>query len=175
MLSDSWGIVTREYSVLVRYHPAMDYVVSLVVCVVAAAAEGLCAGRQPMAQLKVLKQPSWSPPTWVWILIGLAWYGICFTALVRLLPFWQQQKMPVILLGALMLSNAAANIPAFRMRRLDLAFYFFFPYWLLLGAFVWSACLLDRLICTLFAIYVVYQLYAMAWGYQVWQMNRTEK
>ncbi len=153
----------------------MNYVVALVVCVVAAAVEGLCAGRRPMEQLKALRQPSWSPPTWGWILIGLAWYGICFTGLVRLLAFWPEQKLPAILLAALMLANAAANIPAFRMRRLDLAFYFFLPYWLLLGSFFWSACLLDRLTCTLFAIYVVYQLYAVVWAYHLWRMNLTEK
>ena len=33
----------------------------------------------------------------------------------------------------------------FRMRRLDLAFYFFAPYWSLLGAFMWTVCQLDNL------------------------------
>jgi tryptophan-rich sensory protein len=150
----------------------MDYGIALVLCVVMATVEGLCAGPDPMGRLKTLKQPSWSPPTWGWILIGIAWYGICFTGLARLLTFWPEEKLPVILLTALMLANAAANIPAFRMRRLDLAFYFFFPYWLLLGAFLGSSCSADRLTCWLFGVYAVYQLYAAAWGYQLWRMNR---
>jgi tryptophan-rich sensory protein len=107
------------------------------------------------------------------VLIGIAWYGICFTALVRLLPFWPERKLPIILLVGLMLANAAANIPTFRMRRLDFAFYSLGPYWLLLAAFFWTACPLDRFSCALFGLYAVYQIYAAAWGYQLWRMNRS--
>lgn len=149
----------------------MTYVIALLICVAAAAVEGLCAGRDPMGRLKALKQPSWSPPTWVWVLIGIAWYGICFTALVRLLPLWPEQKLPVVLLAALMLVNAAANIPTFRMRRLDIALAFFVPYWPLLAAFLWVAWPLDSLTWALFAAYALYQVYAAAWGYKLWRMN----
>ena len=150
----------------------MNYAIALALCVAAAAVEGLCAGRDPMGQLKQIKQPAWSPPNWVWICIGIAWYGICFIALVRLLPDWPRHQAPVIALTALMLANAAANILAFRMRRLDLAFFFLAPYWALLAVFLWAACPLDHLVCILFGIYAVYQLYAAAWGYQLWRMNR---
>lgn len=141
-------------------------------CIVAAGFEGLCAGRDPMGQLKATKQPSWSPPNWVWVLIGIAWYAICLVGLARLLPFWEDHRLPVIMLTVLMLANGAANIFGFRMKRLDLAFYFLFPYWLLLAAFCWAAWPRDRLTVELFAIYAVYQLYAAAWGYQLWKMNR---
>ena len=72
-----------------------------------------------------------------------------------------------------MLANAAANIPTFRMRRLDLALAFFIPYWPVLAAFLWTVCPLDSLTCGLFAVYAVYQVYAAAWGYQLWRMNRS--
>lgn len=149
----------------------MDLLIALLICVVAAAAEGLCAGRNPMAQLRTLKQPRWSPPNWLWVLIGIAWYGICLIGLVRLLPLWPGHKLPVLLLMALMLANGAANLFQFRMRRLDLAFLFLFPYWLLLGAFLATACPLDRLTCALFALYAAYQPYAAAWGLSLWRLN----
>lgn len=149
----------------------MTYLIALAICIAAAALEGLCAGRDPLGQLKALKQPRWSPPTWVWVLIGIAWYGICFVGLVRLLPLWPGEKLPVALLVALMLLNAAANIPAFRMKRLDLAFAFFVPYWPVLAAFLWLACPLDSLTCRLFAAYSAYQIYAAAWAYRLWRMN----
>jgi tryptophan-rich sensory protein len=149
----------------------MNHLIAAGLCIAAAGIEGLCAGRDPMAQLKALKQPSWSPPIWVWVLIGLAWYGICFAGFVRLLPLWPEQKLPLALLVVLMLLNAAANIPTFRMRRLDLALAFFVLYWPVLAAFLWTACPLDRFTCTLFAIYAVYQLYAAAWSYKLWRMN----
>jgi tryptophan-rich sensory protein len=143
------------------------------IVVAAAGFEGLCAGRDPMGQLKALKQPSWSPPAWVWVLIGIAWYGICFAGLVRLLPLWPGHEAPVILLVALLFANGAANIPLFRLQRLDLALCFFVPYWGLLGAFFWVLYPLDRLMCALFAIYAAYQIYAAVWGYQLLRMNRT--
>lgn len=148
-----------------------DYLIAFIVCVVAALVEGLCAGREPMAQLKALRQPAWSPPGWLWVLIAIGWYGICFISLARLLSFWPQEKLPVVLLAALMLANAAANIFAFRMRRLDLAFFFFLPYALLLAAFLWAACPLDSLTCGLFAFYALYLVYAAAWGWKLWRLN----
>ena len=151
----------------------MNYLVALAICVAAAGIEGLCAGRDPMAQLRATKQPAWSPPNWVWVLIGIYWYGICFTALARLVPLWPVSQAPVLLLCAMMLANASANILQFRMKRLDLAFFFLFPYSiLLLGPFLWTACPLDRLTCGLFGAYALYQIYAVAWAYQLWKMNR---
>lgn len=141
------------------------------ICITAAAVEGLCAGRDPMGQLKAIRQPAWSPPTWVWVLVGIAWYGICLTGLARLIPGWPATRLPVLLICVLLLANAAVNIPTFRMRRLDLAFFSFAPYWLLLGVFLWSVYPSDRLTCALFAVYAIYQLYAAAWGYQLWRMN----
>jgi hypothetical protein len=41
----------------------MTYVVALLVVIAAAAFEGLCAGRDPMAQLKALKQRRQPPST----------------------------------------------------------------------------------------------------------------
>lgn len=124
-----------------------------------------------MGQLKGLRQPKWSPPIWAWVLIGIAWYGICLVGLARLLTYWPEQKLPLILLVSLLLANGAANIPLFRWRRLDLALLFFVPYWALLAAFMLSAFPLDRLTCGLFAAYAVYQLYAALWGYQLLRMN----
>lgn len=125
-----------------------------------------------MGELKALRQPSWSVPTWAWVLIGITWYGICFVGLLRLLPSWPEHKAAVALLVALLLANGAANIPLFRLRRLDLALAFFVPYWALLAAFFRFACPLDHLTCVLFAVYAVYQIYAALWGYQLFRMNR---
>jgi tryptophan-rich sensory protein len=149
----------------------MNYLIALGICVLVAVLEGLCAGRDPMAKLKATRQPSWSPPNWLWVLIGIAWYAICFIALVRLLGLWPARQAPVILLVALMVANASANILQFRLERLDLAFLFLFPYWLLLAAFLVVVRPLDDLITGLFAGYAAYQLYAAVWGYRLWKLN----
>ena len=148
------------------------YLLALLICVVMALLEGVCAGRDPMTQLRELRQPHWSPPSFVWIVIGIFWYAICFTALVRLLPTYDQNSASVWLLIALMTANAGANVPQFRMRRLDIAFLYLFPYWGFLAAFMWSIRNVDSVTLGLFGIYSVYQLYAAAWGWTLWQMNK---
>ena len=149
----------------------MTYAIALAICMAAAVLKGLCAGRDPMGRLRRLKQPAWSPPAWAWVLIGLGWYAICFTALVRLLPAWPQTAAPVILVCVLLLANAGANVPLFRMRRLDIAFWWLLPYWAALGALLLTACPHDRVVCALFGAYVGYQLYAAAWQYRLWKLN----
>mgnify|MGYP003581183180 CR=1 FL=1 len=150
----------------------IDWLIALGICAATAGVEALCAGRDPMRRLRALKQPRWSPPNWAWVLIGLAWYGIAFTGLVRLLPFWPGSRAPVLLLVALLLGNAAVNIPLFRTRQLGLALACFIPYWLLLAAFLGAACPLDSLTCALFLGYALYQIYAAAWGHALWRLNR---
>lgn len=150
----------------------MPYLIALLICAAAAALEGLAAGPAPMAQLKALRQPAWSPPVWAWVLIGLAWYGICFVALARLLAVWPLARTSVLLLAGMMAINAAANLFQFRMRRLDLAVFALAPYWLLLVAFLLSACPIDRPVCLLFAGYGLYLVYGTAWTWQLWWMNR---
>ena len=148
------------------------YLLAFLICVGMTLLEGACAGRDPMGQLRTLRQPRWSPPSFVWILIGLFWYAICFTALIRLLPKYEQDATSVWLLVGLMAANAGANIPQFRMGRLDIAFAYLLPYWGLLAAFIWSVRNVDSLTLALFGIYSVYQLYAAVWGWNLWQMNK---
>jgi tryptophan-rich sensory protein len=148
------------------------YLLALLICAGMAGLEGVCAGRDPMAQLRRLRQPRWSPPSVVWVLIGLFWYAICFTALVRLLPTYEQHAASVWLLVGLMAANAGANVPQFRMRRLDIAFLYLLPYWGLLAVLIWTIRTVDSVTLILFGIYSVYQVYAAAWGWSLWRMNK---
>lgn len=149
----------------------MNYLIAFLLCAGAAALEALCAGRDPMEKLKALRQPTWSPPNWAWVLIGLAWYGFCFTALIRLLPLWPAERTPVLLLGALMVANGAANLFQFRLARLDLAFLYGLPYALLLAIFLTEVWPVDRLTFALFALYACYLPYAGAWAWRLWRLN----
>jgi hypothetical protein len=110
-----------------------------------------------MKQLQAMRQPWWAPPTVVWVFIGVFWYAICLTAAARLIPRFEEHSWTVWLLILLMLANAGANIPQFRLRRLDIAFFYLFPYWALLAAFVWSIRRVDRVSTVLFTVYATYQ------------------
>lgn len=151
----------------------MNWLVAIGICVAAAAFEGLCAGRDPMAKLRALRQPRWSPPIWGWVAIGIAWYALCLVALGRLVPDFGSRPAPVVLLVALMLGNGAVNLFQFRMERLDLALASFAPYWILLAAFLAVVRPIDPLVFSLFVLYSVYQLYAGAWAFALWRFNRS--
>ncbi|MCA1607514.1 MAG: hypothetical protein LC775_19080, partial [Acidobacteria bacterium] len=47
---------------------------SLAACGVAAALEGLCAGKNVKSFFATLRFPSYSAPLWVWTIIGGAYY-----------------------------------------------------------------------------------------------------
>ena len=70
-----------------------------------------------------------------------------------------------------MASNAGWNWLFFRQRNLRLAYLFFFPYSLLAIAVVAALLQVDRLSGMVFAIYLIYLPYALAWSFQVWRLN----
>mgnify|MGYP000129576298 CR=1 FL=1 len=68
--------------------------------------------------------------------------------------------------------NAAWNYLFFRARNLRLSFIANIPYVLLALALL--SCLLqfDHWAAWSFALYLLYQGYALWWGYRVWKLNR---
>lgn len=150
----------------------MIYLIALMICGIAVVVEALSSGREPMKQLARLEQPSWAPPNWIWALIGLVWYGICYYALVRLLPLWPEHEISTLALVAMILANPAVNFFQLRLKRLDIGFMVLFPYWIILAVFLWSTYHLDPTVCAIFSVYGLYQLYVGAWAYQLWQMNK---
>ncbi len=145
------------------------------ICVAAAGTEGLCAGAGVSQFMKGLQQPRWSLPMWAWYLVGLAYYVACFVALYRVLGLGLEEFLPritFILLLALMAGNAGWNWIFFRQKNLRLSFQSFVPYGLLAVVLLWSLMQVDALAAGVFALYVAYFPYALAWGYQVWKLNR---
>ena len=67
--------------------------VSLAVCATAAGLEALFAGKNVRPFLTKLRTPPFSPSLFVWGLIGVGYYAICFTLLYRL--FSQEQHSPI--------------------------------------------------------------------------------
>jgi len=145
---------------------------AIALCVAAAVLEGIFAGKDPLSKLRSLRQPRWSPPIWLWIVIGLLWYAACLTGLVRLLPLYDAHQLPVILLIAMMLANAVGNLLLFRMRHFDWAFLFMLLYVVLAAGFIWSASDVDRVTTLVFVGYFAYLPYAAAWIFRLWRLNR---
>jgi len=53
--------------------------ISLMICILAATLEGVCAGKHVKSYLAGLRWPRYSTPLWVWYIIGALYYLIfCF-------------------------------------------------------------------------------------------------
>ena len=66
--------------------------------------EGAAAGADVKTRLQSLQMPRWSPPFPLWIVIGIAYYVICFFTLraILLLPPSQPRSMAVLIMIAVL-------------------------------------------------------------------------
>ncbi|MGH9794673.1 MAG: tryptophan-rich sensory protein [Candidatus Acidiferrales bacterium] len=139
-------------------------------CLAAIILETICAGREPAAALKALRQPPWALPFPAWVAIGFVYYLACFVAWVRLLGL-AMAEVCLALLILLMGANAIWTYFFFRRRDFRLSFWVQIPYAALAIGFLGCAMFLDAVVASLFAVYVLYLPYAAAWTYRVWKLN----
>ena len=142
---------------------------ALVICIAAAALEGALAGSGVRQRLAALRMPRYSPPFPLWLLIGLAYYTICFIVLRQVLA--QSFTFPLVLLIVILLANALWSILFFRWRDLRASFIAFIPYAALVAALVVSLVRSYPFGAVLFSCYCAYLLYATWWGYRLWLLN----
>jgi len=147
--------------------------VSCVVCALAAALEGACAGRNVKAFFSTLKFPPYSAPLWVWSIIGGVYYLIFGFVTYRLLRLdgSMLKSASLALVLFMMTVNALTNYIIFRARNLRLSFIVgcLFPAMDL----TLLLCLipLDRLAAWSLVPYLIYRVYAVWWGYALWKLN----
>ena len=148
-------------------------IVAVTACLLAALFETLCAGKGVRQRMASLRSPSCSIPFRGWIAIGGMYYAICFIVLTRLLLL--PSPRPILAIGLLtcvMILNALWNAFFFRRRNLRGAFLLSFGYSAIAAALLVVLLKRDVISALWFVPYVVYLLYANAWGYQIWQLNR---
>lgn len=149
--------------------------ISVGACVLAAALEGACAGRNVKAFYAELRFPRYSAPLWVWGIIGGLYYVIFWFVLYRLLRLDSASAIRAVALTLIlfmMVVNALTNYVIFRARNLRLSFIIgnLFP----LMDVTLFVCLLrlDRVAAWTLIPYLLYRLYALWWGHGLWKMNR---
>ena len=99
--------------------------VSLGICVIAAALEGVCAGKNVKSFFATLRFPPYSAPLWVWSVIGGLYYVIFFFVIYSLLRLDSDSAlshMALTLILFMMVINALTNYIIFRARNLRLSF-----------------------------------------------------
>lgn len=150
-------------------------VYALLVCFAGVLLEAVCAGGDIRARLESIRKPRFAPPLWGWIVIGVAYYVVCFVVLCRL--FLLDGHVPlrgagISLALAFMLINGLWNCFFFRTRNL--------LHCLLIGAaysavalVLWTVLLrIDRVAAFCLTPYLAYLGYANFWGYALWKLNR---
>jgi translocator protein len=147
---------------------------ALVGCAISVALEAVFAGGGIKQRLAELKVPKFTPPLWLWIVIGFVYYVICFTVLYRLfaLPDGQPWRLQALwTLGALMFINACWNYFFFQTRNLFHAFLIGLPYVALAAVLFAMLLRVDDLAAWFFLPYTLYLVYASRFGYLVWRLN----
>ena len=151
--------------------------ISIVVCVLAAALEGVCAGNNVKAYFATLRSPAYALPLWAWYIIGLGYYATFFLVLYRVLNLKTNSILKPAILSLvvfMMIANALWNYVFFRAHKLFVAF--------VAGsaAPVFDVALficllgLDRVAAWSLVPYLLYRVYAVYWGYALWTLNRTD-
>ena len=148
-------------------------VLALVACVISAALEGVLAGRGVRQYFASLRQPGYALPLWSWYIVGGLYYVMCFVVLVRILGLepGRTRNFALLLSAKLMAANAVWNYLFFRLRSPGAAFALSVPYSLIAVGLLVCLAGLDRLAAWVLLPYLVYLLYANAWGYRLWQLN----
>ena len=148
--------------------------ISVGACVVAAALEGACAGKNVKAFYAELRFPRYSAPLWVWGIIGGLYYVIFWFVLYRLLRLGGDSAFRVAALALIlfmMAVNALTNYVIFRARNLRLSFIIgnLFP---IMDVTLFILLMrLERLTAWSLIPYLLYRIYAVWWGYSLWKLN----
>jgi translocator protein len=149
-------------------------VLAVIICVFAAALEGLIAGGGVRARFRELRLPSYSPSLRIWVVIGGLYYILCYIILYRLLAAGlpsSRHQLAFVLLLVLMVLNAGWGWLFFRRRDLRASYLAFFVYDVV--ALVLAALLarIDPTSALLLVPYLLYQLYAIWWAHRLWKLN----
>lgn len=149
----------------------------LIICIAAAALEGALAGGGVRQRLAQLRMPPYSPPFFLWLVIGFLYYAICFVVLRHLLgppELTPLRWCAFVLLIIILLANAFWSVVFFRWRDLRASFIGFIPYALVVVVLVALLFQLYPFGAALFTCYGIYLLYVTWWGYHLCRLNRPD-
>ena len=146
---------------------------ALVVCLLAVIAEGLLAGGKVREHLRQIKQPRASPPMWLWIAIGLAYYVICYTILFRLFARGGDgmRNVAVGFVIVILAANAFWNYLFFRAKNFLACLVLSLGYGILVVALLVMLARIDRTSAFVLLPYVAYLAYAGRLQYSIWRLN----
>jgi len=146
---------------------------ALVICLLAVIAEGLLAGGNVREHLRQIKQPRASPPMWLWIAIGLAYYIICYTILLRLFAPGRDgiRNVALGLVIVILAANAFWNYLFFRAKNFLACLVLSAGYGILVVVLLMMLAKIDRPSAFVLLPYVAYLGYAGRLQFSIWRLN----
>ena len=136
---------------------------ALMLVALCAALEAWLSGPKPFRVLASLKQPRWALPIWGWLVVGGAFYAIMCFAIVAMLQAREQGSVALAMIMAVMVTDGVWNYLLFRRRRLDWAYWYLFPYTVLVATTSVVVLTVDLPAGGLIAIYLAFLPYDFAW------------
>ncbi|MEP6686645.1 MAG: tryptophan-rich sensory protein [Verrucomicrobiota bacterium] len=145
-----------------------------IICLAAAALEGICAGTGIKDYFRRLKWPSYSPPLLAWYAIAAGYYAILFICAYRILvrsttlPF---RNIAFALLLCVVFLNAIWNLLFFRAKNLAATFVLSVCYSVVVVALWYCLSQFDCIAAAAIGVYGLYLIYANIWSYRLWRSN----
>jgi tryptophan-rich sensory protein len=147
---------------------------AVAVCGLAAALEGVCAGRNIRAFFDTYRFPAYSAPLWIWSIIGAAYYAVFGFVVFRLLNAARPSaftRATLTLIVAMMIGNALSNLVIFRARNLRHGYVIGCAFAGLDVILLFCVSQLDSVAVSALVPYLVYRVYAVWWGRALMKLN----
>jgi len=140
----------------------------------AAGLEGICAGRNVKSFFSTLKFPPYSAPLWVWSIIGGLYYVIfwfvCYCLLRLDTSALRSAALALVLF--MMIVNALTNYIIFRARNLRISFVIGCLFPIMDIALLLCVVQVHTIAAWALVPYLIYRVYAIWWGYRLWDLNQ---
>jgi translocator protein len=141
----------------------VSWVIAIGIAVLCAGLEALLSGPKPFDVLASYHQPSWAPPTWGWMIVGGLFYVVMVVALGRMIDAGSAGLVASVLIVVVLITDGFWNYLLFRIKRLDWAFLYLFPYTALVAAALLATFAVEPAAAIGIAIYLVFLPYDFVW------------
>jgi tryptophan-rich sensory protein len=141
----------------------MSWVIAIAIAALCAGLEAWLSGPKPFDALAGFRQPGWALPSWGWMIVGGVFYVVMVFALGRMIEAGSVGAVAVALIVAVLVTDGFWNYLLFRIKRLDWAFAYLFPYAALVAVALWATIAVEQLAGIGIAIYLVFLPYDFAW------------
>jgi tryptophan-rich sensory protein len=139
------------------------WLIAIAIALVAAVAEAVMSGPKPFAVLASFRQPHWALPIWGWLVVGAGFYLATTVALARMFEIGAEGWWPATLIVVVLFTDGFWNFLLFRLRRLDLAYLYLFPYALIVVATTHGVARVDLWASAGLVVYCLFLPYDLLW------------